>query len=275
MLCRMLKGKWVLCVHLPHFSLGALYMCVRVCCYSFFFCWIHLLYFGDLHLTIDGRSPDTWNFHTFHSILCAQRFSRLLLLFRFVIHCRSLFVTIFLFECRQFLHISKTSSCVAQTWILLLLFFLQAFHCFLWLCSGLIPPFLQYSLKLLVTSVVCYFRLFATLVFLSKFYVRFQTSPFQCPKFFSKYLRLNERKKWFEISNVRWKTCKIHWLYMPDVRLPEGLPMNCTHMYFMHTAKFTEFAQQENIFRYYNSYEILQQQKQRQQRENIWQQNLT
>lgn len=43
-------------------------------------------------------------------------------------------------------------------------------------------------------------------------------------------------------------------------------------MYFMHTAKFTEFAQQENIFRYYNIYEISQQQKQR---ENIWQQNLT
>lgn len=99
------------------------------------------------------------------------------------------------FECRQFLHISiplvvlfKPGFCCCC------FYFLQAFHCFLWLCSGLIPPFLQYSLKLLVTSVVCYFRLFATLVFLSKFYVRFHTSLFQCPKFFLKYLRLNEKK---------------------------------------------------------------------------------
>lgn len=175
--------------------------CVRVCCYSFFFCWIHLLYFGDLHLTIDGRSPDTWNFHTFHSILCAQRFSRLLLLFRFVILGRSLFVTIFfLFECRQFLHISIPLVVLFKPGFCCCCFYLQAFHCFLWLCSGLIPPFLQYSLKLLVTSVVCYFRLFATLVFLSKFYVRFHTSLFQCPKFFLKYLRLNEKKNGLKLA---------------------------------------------------------------------------
>lgn len=50
-------------------------MCVcfslLVCCYFFplFLSKIHLLYFGALHLTIDGRSSDMWNFHTIHAFL--------------------------------------------------------------------------------------------------------------------------------------------------------------------------------------------------------------
>lgn len=85
------------CVHLPHFSLCLSFwllfvlpflpiflsteLCasVRVCVFQFIsvlllllFLFpvsfkIHLLYFGALHLTIDGRSSDIWNFHTIHA----------------------------------------------------------------------------------------------------------------------------------------------------------------------------------------------------------------
>lgn len=129
----------------------------------------------------------------------------------------------FSFECRQFLHIS----------IPLVVLFKPGFCCccFIFCKLSIVSSGFVLDLFLLFCNILwsCWLRLlFAILDYLlrSYFWVNFM---FVFILLYSNVLNFSwnisdwMKKKWFEISNVRWKTCKIHWLYMPDVRLPEGL----------------------------------------------------